>query len=110
FLVLVIFVRIFSLPVSVAPAGAALLFFGAYGSRRQWWVPVVMLAGADVYLTLGHYHYPLGWDQLLTWAWYAGAVLLGGVLRDKVRPGRVFGATVAAAVTFFLLSNFAVWA
>ncbi len=33
------------------PLAASLLFFGARGSRRQMWVPLVLLAATDVVLT-----------------------------------------------------------
>ena len=57
------------------PLAASLLFFGARGSRRQLWVPLVLLAGTDVILTKFIYKYPVSWDHLVTWAWYAGIAL-----------------------------------
>jgi len=47
---------------------------------------------------------------MITWAWYAGVVLLGGMLARKASAVRVAGASLAGSVSFFLLSNFAVWA
>jgi hypothetical protein len=79
------------------PVAASLLFFGARGSRRQMWVPLVLLAATDVILTKFIYAYTFSWDHLVTWAWYAGTV-------------RVVGAALASSVSFFLISNFAVWA
>ena len=92
------------------PVAASLLFFGARGSRRQMWVPLVLLAGADVVLTKLIYSYPLTWDHLVTWAWYAAILWLGTGLREKSGPVRVIGAALASSVSFFLISNFAVWA
>jgi len=93
------------------PVGASLLFFGARGSRRQMWIPFVLFGAADVVLTKFVYAYALSWDQLITWAWYADMLWLGSaMLRKNAGPVRVVGAALASSVSFFLLSNFAVWA
>ena len=93
------------------PLAASLLFFGARGSRRQMWIPVVLLAATDVVLTKLIYSYVLSWDHLVTWAWYAAILWLGSsVLREKSGLWRVIGAALASSVSFFLISNFAVWA
>jgi hypothetical protein len=92
------------------PIAASLLFFGARGSRRQMWIPLVMLAATDVILTKVMYSYVLTWDHLVTWAWYAAILLLGTTLRQKSGLLRVVGAALASSISFFLISNFAVWA
>jgi hypothetical protein len=92
------------------PLAASLLFFGARGSRRQIWIPLVLLAATDVVLTKYIYAYTLAWDLLVTWAWYTGIVWLGTNLREKTTFWRVAGAAVTSSVSFFLISNFAVWA
>jgi hypothetical protein len=92
------------------PLAASLLFFGARGSRRQMWIPVVLLAATDVILTKFIYSYVLTWDHLVTWCWYAAIILLGTALREKSGFWRVVGAALASSVSFFLISNFAVWA
>jgi hypothetical protein len=92
------------------PVAASLLFFGARGSRRQMWVPLLLLAATDVVLTKFVYSYTLSWDQLVTWAWYAAILWLGTNLRHKAGPVRVVVAALASSVSFFLISNFAVWA
>ncbi len=92
------------------PVAASLLFFGARASRRQMWVPLVLLAGADVILTKVIYSYPLTWDYLVTWGWYAAILWLGTGLREKSGAVRVVGAALTSSVSFFLISNFAVWA
>jgi hypothetical protein len=100
-------------PWDFTPVGASLLFFGAYGSRRQLWVPVVLLAATDVYLTKVVYQYPFAWDHFISFAWYAVTVWLGTWLRDR-DSRKVLGFALplglAASVTFFLASNFGVWA
>lgn len=92
------------------PLAASLLFFGARGSRRQLWVPVVLLAATDVVLTKFIYSYALSWDLLITWAWYAAILWLGTNLREKSGFWRVVVAALASSVSFFVISNFAVWA
>ena len=92
------------------PVAASLLFFGARGSRRQMWVPLVLLAATDVILTKFIYAYVFSWDHLVTWAWYAAILWLGTNLREKAGPVRVISAALTSSVSFFLISNFAVWA
>lgn len=92
------------------PLAASLLYFGARGSRRQMWIPVVLLAATDVVLTKYIYSYTLSWDSLVTWVWYAAILLLGTGLREKSGFWRVVGAALASSISFFLVSNFAAWA
>jgi len=92
------------------PLAASLLFFGARGSRRQMWVPLVLLCGTDVVLTRFVWHYPFTWDTLVTWAWYAAILWLGTNLREKAGFWRVVAAAATSSVSFFIVSNFAVWA
>jgi len=92
------------------PVAAALLFFGARGSRKQMWVPLVLFAATDVVLTKYIYGFAVTWDHLVTFAWYAAILWLGTGLREKSGAVRVIGAALASSVSFFLVSNFAVWA
>lgn len=92
------------------PLAASLLYFGARVSRRQMWIPVVLLAATDVVLTKFIYSYQLSWDSLIIWAWYAAILWLGTNLREKSGFWRVVGAALASSVSFFVISNFAVWA
>jgi hypothetical protein len=92
------------------PVGAALLFFGSRMPRKQFWVPVSLLIASDLYLTLKVYHSALTWDQILIWAWYIGACFIGVLLHHRVKPLNVLGAGLGSAVSFFLVSNFGVWA
>ena len=98
------------IPWDFTPLTASLLFFGAYGSRRQIWFPVALLAGADVVLSKFVYGYPISWDLYVTWAWYAAIVLLGTRLRESSKPVWVLVSALASSVSFFLISNFAAWA
>jgi hypothetical protein len=110
FILLAVAVRFMPHPWTFTPVAAALLFFGARGSRRQLWIPFVLLAVSDVILTKLVYSYVFSWDHFVTWAWYAAILWLGTGLRNNAKPMRVIGAALASSVSFFLLSNFAVWA
>jgi hypothetical protein len=97
-------------PWGFTPVAAALLYFGARGSRRQLWVPFFLMAASDIILTKYVYSYPLNADQLVVWAWYAVILFLGTRLRENSNWLRIGGAAIASSVSFFLISNFAVWA
>lgn len=92
------------------PLAASLLYFGARGSRRQIWVPLVLLMATDVILTRFLWKYPLTWDTLFIWAWYAAILWLGTGLSGKSSMWRVVVAAAASSISFFVVSNFAVWA
>ena len=64
-------------PWDFTPVAAALLYFGARGSRRQLWMPFALLAASDVVLTKFVYSYQFSWDHFFTWAWYAAILWLG---------------------------------
>lgn len=95
--------------LAFTPVGAALLYFGARGPRKLIWLPLTLFAAADVYLTIYQYHYAFNADQYVTWAWYAAILLLGTLLSRNSGPLQVFGASLATALSFFAISNFAVW-
>lgn len=110
FILLAIAVRFLPHPLAFTPVMAALLYFGARGPRRQWWAPLVLLAASDVVLTKFVYAYPLTWDHFVTWAWYAAILWLGAGLRENTSVLRVGISALAGSVSFFVVSNFAVWA
>ena len=95
--------------------GGSLLYFGARRGQHLWreiLIPVIALAGVDYYLTTHVYGYPFAAaDYLVTWSWYAAAILLGRILLgNSVTPLRVASASVLGPTSFFLVSNYAVWA
>ncbi len=110
FLIFAVAVRFLPHPLAFTPVAAALLFFGARASRRYMWAPLALLAVSDVVLTKFVYAYPFSWDHFVTWAWYAAILWLGTNLRQNASVLRVVAAAMASSVSFFLLSNFAVWA
>jgi len=102
--------RFLPLPFSFAPVTAALLYFGARRPRKEMWIPVAALVASGVYLSRSVYGYALSADLLVTWVWYAAMVLLGGLLARRATALRIGATTLAASVSFFIISNFAVWA
>jgi hypothetical protein len=92
------------------PLGASLLFFGSRMPRKHFAAAVAMMIASDLYLNYKVYGLPITWDQTLIWAWYVGVCMIGMLLRDRIKPLYVAAAALACAVSFFLLSNFGVWA
>ena len=91
--------------------GAGLLFFGSRRPRWQTVLAVAVMALMDVFLTTKVYGYAFHVNAyLVTWAWYAAVCLMGSALLRKVTVLRVVGGVLASATSFFLLSNFMVWA
>ncbi|MGH9497596.1 MAG: DUF6580 family putative transport protein [Terriglobales bacterium] len=110
FVALGVAVRFIPHPWMFTPVTGSLLFFGARGSRRQLWVPFVLLAASDVVLTRVVYSYPFTLDHFVTFAWYAGVLWLGTRLRGHERPLPIVGAALASSISFFLVTNLAAWA
>ena len=110
FVVIAVAARFLPHPWHFTPVAASLLFFGARGSRRQMWIPFALFAASDVVLTKVIYAYPFEWDHFVTWAWYAAILGLGTWLRDNSTPLRIAASALTSSVSFFLISNFAVWA
>jgi hypothetical protein len=92
--------------------GGSLLYFGARRRMRDAVLPLVAFAGVDYYLTTHFYGYPFHLqDYLITWTWYVAVMVLGHLLlRRRHSVALVAGASVLSATSFFLVSNFAVWA
>lgn len=91
--------------------GGSLLFFGARRSWKEMLVPMVALMATDYALTVLVYHYSFVWQSyLVTWLWYAAAMVLGRILLgDKTSFARVASAVILGPTSFFLVSNFAFW-
>jgi hypothetical protein len=91
--------------------GAGLLFFGSRRPRWQAVLAVAVMALMDVILTTKVYGYAFHVSgYLVTWAWYAAVCLMGSALLRKVTVLRVVDGVLASATSFFLLSNFIMWA
>ncbi|HZP22414.1 MAG TPA: DUF6580 family putative transport protein [Terriglobales bacterium] len=109
-LAVAVHIRWIALPFSFTPVIAALLYFGARMPRKQMWIPVLMLAASDVYLTRVTYGYSITADHFVTWGFYAAAILLGAAMIKGFSAVRIGATTLIGSVSFFLISNFAVWA
>lgn len=85
------------------PVLALALLAGAYLPGRQRWVlPLGLMAVTDVFLGF----YP---SILINWVALAACVGIGGLLRRKLSWTRIGAGSLAAAVVFFMISNFGVW-
>jgi hypothetical protein len=96
--------RILPHPINFAPIGALALFGGAYFSSRRAAVivPLVSLLAGDFFV---------GFHRLLLYVYasFLVSVLIGFCLRRKKSVSRIGIATLAGAIQFFLVTNFAVW-
>jgi len=94
FVLFAILARLTGVTWGFSPLGASLLFFGAHRSRKQLFFVLPALIVTDV---------------VLIWAWYAGAILFGSLLKDRIKPLYVIGAALTSELSFFLITNFMVW-
>src|SRR5512135_2710647 len=97
--------RIVPHPMNFAPIGALALFGGAnFSSKRAALaVPLLSLVAGDIFIGF-HRLVPCVYVSFLV------SVAIGFWLRRKRSASRIGGATVAGAIQFFLITNFAVWA
>lgn len=98
--------------VGFTAVGGGLLFFGARRSRWQTVVALLALMATDYCLTVYGYGFAFHVQAyLVTWLWYAAVCLFGHqMLQGKPSALRVAGAVLASSTSFFVLSNFVVWA
>jgi hypothetical protein len=92
--------------------GGALLYFGARRSWREMLAPLAALMATDYLLTVFAYHYAFAWQTYITqWVWYVAAMALGWILlRKRTTFAGVATGVVLGPTSFFLMSNFGVWA
>lgn len=97
--------RIVPHPLNFAPIGALALFGGAYFSskRAAFAVPLLSLVAGDIFT---------GFHPLIPYVYasFLVSVAIGFSLRREKSAPRIGVATVAGAVQFFLITNFALWA
>ena len=97
--------RIVPHPMNFTPIGALALFSGAYFSRKRAAVavPLLSLVAGDLF---GGFH------QLIPYVYasFLVSVAIGFWLRRNKSVPRVSAATLAGAIQFFLVTNFALWA
>lgn len=93
------------------PVFTSLLFFAVTRPRREYAIPFSLLTGIDIYLTRFRYGYPLTGDHVVTWLWYLAALMAGAMLfQGKSLAPRAMVCSLLASMSFFVVSNFAVWA
>jgi hypothetical protein len=97
--------RIAPHPWNFTPVGAMALFSGAVVRDRRlaFLLAVLALFAGDVFVGF-HKLMPVVYASLLV------NVAIGRFLQDKRTVARIGGATFLAALQFFLLTNFGVWA
>jgi hypothetical protein len=97
--------RIVPHPFNFAPIGALALFGGTYFSskRAAVIVPLLSLLAGDFFI---------GFHRLVPYVYasFLLSVAIGFWLRRKKSASRIGAATLAGAIQFFLVTNFAVWA
>jgi hypothetical protein len=97
--------RIAPHPINFTPIGALALFGGAsYSSKRAAIaVPLLSLVAGDIYT---------GFHPLIPYVYasFLVSVAIGFWLRRNRSVPRIGGATLAGAIQFFLITNFAMWA
>lgn len=92
--------------------GGALLYFGARRPWREMLAPLAVLMATDYCLTVYAYNYTFRWQgYVTTWAWYLAAMALGQILlHSRTTFVRAAAATLLGPTSFFVVSNYAVWA
>ncbi len=89
-----------------------LLYFGARRPWREMFVPLAALIATDCFLTISVYHYSFRWQgYVITWVWYLAAMALGSILlRKRTTFARGAAGALLGPTSFFLVSNYGVWA
>jgi len=92
--------------------GGTLLYFCARRPWREMIAPLAVLIAADYFLTVYTYQYTFRWESYVTtWAWYGMAMALGLILlKAKTSAVRVAAGALLGPTSFFVVSNYAVWA
>ncbi|HYX70695.1 MAG TPA: DUF6580 family putative transport protein [Terriglobales bacterium] len=106
----VIAARLLLRPLAFAPVMPVLLLAGARLPRKMFWLPVALLTAADLYLTFAVYGAGFKADQFIVSAWYLAMLFLGSALLKDGGKLRILVSALAGSASFFILSNFAVWA
>ncbi|HYA28814.1 MAG TPA: DUF6580 family putative transport protein [Acidobacteriota bacterium] len=96
--------RLLPHPSNFTPIGALALFAGANFDDKRWAfiVPLAAMLLSD--LVIGFHS-----EMPLIYGAFAVMVVMGFWLREKKRAAHIVGASVAAALFFFIVSNFGVW-
>lgn len=92
---------------NVTPTAALALFAGYIFTHRRTaiLVPLAILAISNLLLE----SYNHAGEMLAVYGSFLIPVAFSGLLRPRLTALRLFGCTVVPSVTFFLITNFAVW-
>ena len=98
------FTRLIPHPPNFTAVGAMALFGGAYFNKKSlaFAVPIIAMFLTDLILGLHSGMYAVYLSFILI-------VMIGMTLKDKIKLGNVFLASVSASVLFFIITNFAQW-
>ena len=105
------FMRLLPHPLNFAPIGAMALFGGAHIPRMGWALALplgaMLLSDVALEVTTGW-----GFHRLMPTVYGSFALIVGLGLLLRSRPGvlPVAAAAVGASLSFFIITNFAVWA
>ncbi|MFH1405279.1 MAG: DUF6580 family putative transport protein [Patescibacteria group bacterium] len=98
--------RLLPHPPNFTPIGAIALFGALYLPRKfALVIPLGAMLVSDA--IIGFYSWPI---MLAVYAGFAAMVGIGLLVRKHKRFSTVLGGTIAGSLTFFLITNFAVWA
>jgi hypothetical protein len=98
------FVRLLPHPPNFAPIAAMALFGGAYFSKK-WAAFVVPIAAMFITDMIIGFHATM-WAVYLS---FAIIVVIGMMMVREKKIGNIFFASVISSVSFFVITNFAVW-
>lgn len=92
-------------PANFVPVMSIALFAGAYlGGRYALGLPLLIMLISDLFI--GFYERPL---MLLVYASLALVGLMGLLIKKEKSLETILAGSLAAAIIFFLVTNFAVW-
>lgn len=109
-IILIIFgvsLRLFPHPPNFAPIAAIAIFSGAYlGNRKCYFlIPLTAMFVSDLFIG-----FPEFWVSLSVYSSFAFIWLIGKWYVKNKGVFNLIGASLLSSVTFFLITNFVVWA
>lgn len=112
FVIAAVLFRILPHPWNVTPLAAMFLFCGATFRNKieSLAVPFAALLFSDFLVDRFLYHGVYAWFSPYTWTGFLLIGLIGWVLQSKITLGRVATGSIVGSVSFFLITNFGVWA
>ena len=110
--------RLLPHPPNFAPIGAMALFGAAYFSQKHFAfiIPIIAMWISDLILNnvvYGQYFNHFVWFYQGCYWTYGAFILIGTIgfiTLQRVKPKNILFASILASISFFLVSNFGVWA